>query len=76
MKRHRITLEFKSAFDKRYFLGQLSDGLGENLVDLKWPKGKDLTACKVEDVIHVDPANDDYYEYARGPWQSRWRVTR
>jgi hypothetical protein len=67
MKRHRITLEFKSAFDKRYFLGQLSDGWGENRVRLEWPKGKNLCACRVNDVIHVDPSLDkEFYEHARG----------
>lgn len=66
MKRHLITLEFKSAFDKKYFLGQLSDGWGENLVMLKWPKGKSLMSCKVEDAIYVDPSIDEYYEHARG----------
>jgi hypothetical protein len=67
MKRHRITLEFKSVFDKKYFLGQLSDGWGENLVGLEWPKGKSLFMCKEGDPIMVDTSMDEEaYEHARG----------
>jgi hypothetical protein len=39
---HEVTLRFPSALHKKYFLGQLSDGWGENVVDLTWPSSVDL----------------------------------
>lgn len=32
-----VTLRFRSEFEKRWFMGQLSDGFGEGQVDLVWP---------------------------------------
>ena len=42
---HEVTLRFPSASHKDYFLGQLSDGWGENIVYLTW-RG-DLKTAKV-----------------------------
>jgi hypothetical protein len=36
----RVTLEFKDEREKEYFLGQLSDGWGENYVELDWDSSK------------------------------------
>jgi hypothetical protein len=40
--RHTVTLVFPSRAHKEHFLGQLSDGWGENVVGLKWPRNVDL----------------------------------
>lgn len=33
----RVTLAFCSDAERRYFMGQLSDGWGENHCDFEWP---------------------------------------
>lgn len=38
----RVTLCFKNDKEKEEFLGQLSDGWGENLVNIGWSAGKNL----------------------------------
>lgn len=40
--KHSVTLTFRSEEQKQYFLGQLSDGLGENHFSLEWPHALDL----------------------------------
>ena len=40
--KHTVTLVFPSRQHKEHFLGQLSDGWGENLVELRWPRDVDL----------------------------------
>jgi hypothetical protein len=55
---HEVTLRFPSAFHKDYFLGQLSDGWGENLVYLTW-RG-DMKTAKVVGVRNFG----DYWEHA------------
>lgn len=54
---HEVTLRFPSARHKDYFLGQLSDGWGENVVDLAW-KGDLKTASVVTVTNH-----GEYWEH-------------
>lgn len=56
-----VTLRFKSEYAKRYFLGQLSDGWGENHVDLKWGR-TDLDKAKVVDVRVFSDWGDETHE--------------
>lgn len=56
-----ITLRFKSQAAKDYFLGQLSDGWGENEVDLEWGDDKNTPLTHAIKEIRVT-----VYEY--GTW--------
>jgi hypothetical protein len=51
-----VILNFKSKEEKARFLGQLSDGWGENFVDLSWDKG-DLADAQV---VQVEVFEDEY----------------
>ena len=58
-KVHEVTLRFPSAKHKEYFLGQLSDGWGENMVDLRWAAGVDVTKAKTVTVTN----QGEYWEH-------------
>jgi hypothetical protein len=51
-----VTLRFKSESEKDYFMSQLSDGWGENLVRLDWPwrDGVRFQDCRTFDVVVTD----------------------
>ena len=39
---HAVTLRFRSRSERETFMGQLSDGWGENECSMEWPEGVDL----------------------------------
>jgi hypothetical protein len=43
----QVTFTFRNKAERDYFMGQLSDGWGENKVELKWPwrKGVEFEDC-------------------------------
>jgi hypothetical protein len=51
-----VRLRFKSKDEKDYFLSQLSDGWGENVVHIEWDwrHGVKLTEARTIDVINTD----------------------
>jgi hypothetical protein len=61
-----VTLRFKSESEKDYFMSQLSDGWGENLVRLDWPwrDGVKFQNCRTFNVI----VTDDYRPERRGTY--------
>ncbi len=54
MSESRVTLVFKTREERDWFMGQLSDGFGENECDLSW-RGDDLDRAKV---VRVTPQGD------------------
>jgi hypothetical protein len=54
---HEITLRFRSEADKEEFMGQLSDGWGENVCQLFWSDDKTFDETKVFD---IELLSDDY----------------
>lgn len=48
---HRMTLCFRNKRERDWFMGQLSDGFGENECDLKWTRGKSLDEVREVDVL-------------------------
>ena len=54
-----VTLHFKTKPAKDYFLGQLSDGWGENVVDLDWPSGRSLKHAPDVIVTVFKPDSDE-----------------
>jgi hypothetical protein len=56
-----ITLRFKSDYAKSFFLGQLSDGWGENGCSLKWGR-TELDRAKVVDVAVFSDWGDEPHE--------------
>lgn len=52
IRKNEVLLVFKSEDEKKYFLGGLSDGWGENIVDLDWDWRKDLYDAKIVKVIN------------------------
>lgn len=53
----RVTLVFKNDEQKEFFMGQLSDGWGENECSLKW-QGDFHDAAEYE----VDPTISEYWD--------------
>ena len=51
-----VTLRFKTPRAKQYFMGQLSDGWGENVCGLKWDHSVKFDKCSV---FHVEPWDPD-----------------
>lgn len=47
---HRVTLCFRNGRERDWFMGQLSDGFGENECELKWARGKTLGEVREVDV--------------------------
>lgn len=66
-RRRTITLRFKDHEQLDYFMGQLSDGWGENRCGMKWTG--DLSNVRVVD---VDPTVDtelwDHHERMKALW--------
>lgn len=56
-----ITLRFSSLAAKEYFMSQLSDGWGENFVELAWPwtDGVAFDDVEVFDVKVIDLRTDE-----------------
>jgi hypothetical protein len=57
-----VTFEFPSDEAKNWFLGQLSDGLGENEVRLEWPGGVPLYDAPL---VRVRPDGDLWDHHLR-----------
>ena len=50
----QVVLKFRSEYEKNYFMGQLSDGWGENFVNLEW-EGKDGNNFYSAEFYNVKP---------------------
>jgi len=61
-KEATVMLRFKSDYAKSFFLGQLSDGWGENHVGLIWNRRVDLDRAKVVDVSVYSDWGDETHE--------------
>jgi hypothetical protein len=57
-----VTLRFKSEYAKSFFLGQLSDGWGENHVGLTWDHSVGLDAAPMVDVAVWSDWGDEPHE--------------
>lgn len=53
-----VTLRFKTPRAKQYFMGQLSDGWGENVCGLKWDHSIKFEKCSVFQVEPWDPDDE------------------
>ncbi len=70
--KHEVTLTFRSREHKEYFLGQLSDGWGENVVSLQWPRNVPLYEAPM---VRVTPIGDVWEHHKRiRPLLRRWGV--
>lgn len=56
-----VVLRFRNKQERDYFMGQLSDGFGENECDLKWRGDFDRAR-----VFHVDPTVSELWEHHAG----------
>lgn len=63
-ERPTVTLRFKSEHAKEFFMGQLSDGWGENHCNLRWPwqDGQEFHKCQVFDVDVYSDWGDEQHE--------------
>ena len=57
-----VTLRFPSEYAKDYFLGQLSDGWGENVVHLDWDGRRNMKDCPIIDVVPLSDWGDETHE--------------
>jgi hypothetical protein len=60
-----VTLRFKTREQRDFFMGQLSDGWGENEVRLKWRGMKSNVSLDAVDVVDVDPTGTELWELHR-----------
>ncbi len=72
-----VTLRFKSEYAKGYFLGQLSDGWGENVVGLEWDNRRHMKDCPVIDVFPFsDWGGEDHEIVDEASDRQRQRIKR
>jgi hypothetical protein len=57
MTKHKVVLVFDTELEKDYFLGQLSDGWGENEVYLDWPENVEMADAEE---IHVENCGENW----------------
>jgi hypothetical protein len=62
MSKHRVTLKFKSKAQRDWFIGQLTDGFGENECETSWSKG--INACDADE-INVDVTRNETFQHHR-----------
>lgn len=74
-----VELRFRTRAAREYFLGQLSDGWGENVVMLDWPEGGDLKDASTVNVKVLDARTDFTTEILTrddaNPWRKRRRAS-
>lgn len=58
----QVVFAFRNEEERNYILGQLSDGFGENEMNLEWAKRVDLYKAKV---VCVRPMGDNWEHHKR-----------
>lgn len=69
---HAVTLRFRSIEERNVFMGQLSDGWGENKCALEWDARRKFES---NDVFGVEVAEEDLLAHRESEERTRRRET-
>lgn len=71
MSKASVKLTFRSEAEREWFIGQLTDGFGENECDIKWKGNMD---AHLADELLVDVSRNEAFQYDQKQRRSKGRI--